>query len=89
MTTPQARMRRSTEEVRTLVLASARRLFSVHGYGGTSTRDVATDAGVTAAAIFRHFGSKKGLFDAAVEEPLHDAISGFLQDWEFLGPDRA
>jgi AcrR family transcriptional regulator len=81
--------RRSSEEVRTLVLTSARRLFSLHGYRGTSTRDVATDAGVTAAAIYRHFGSKEGLFEAAVEEPLHHAIEGFLQDWEFLGPDRS
>jgi AcrR family transcriptional regulator len=75
--------------VRTLVLASARRLFSIHGFGGTSTRDVASAAGVTAPAIYRHFGSKKGLFEAAVEEPLHAALDGFLQDWEFLGPDRA
>ena len=81
--------RRSSEEVRRLVLTSARRLFSLHGYRGTSTRDVATDAGVTAAAIYRHFGSKEGLFEAAVEEPLHSTIEGFLQDWEFLGPDRS
>jgi AcrR family transcriptional regulator len=85
--TPRAR--RSTEEVRSLVLASARRLFSLYGYGGTSTRDIANDAGVTAPAIYRHFGSKEGLFEAAVEEPLHVAVDGFLQDWEFLGPDRA
>jgi AcrR family transcriptional regulator len=71
------------------VLASARRLFSLYGYGGTSTRDIANDAGVTAPAIYRHFGSKEGLFEAAVEEPLHAAVDGFLQDWEFLGPDRA
>jgi len=86
--TQPTRTRRSTEEVRTLVLTSARRLFSIHGYGGTSTRDVANDAGVTAPAIYRHFGSKEGLFEAAVEQPLHEAVEGFLQDWEFLGPDR-
>jgi AcrR family transcriptional regulator len=84
-----AHTRRSTEEVRRLVLASARRLFSIHGYGGTSTRDIASDAGVTAPAIYRHFGSKERLFEAAVEQPLHVAVDGFLQDWEFLGPDRA
>ncbi|EHB56092.1 transcriptional regulator, TetR family [Mycolicibacterium rhodesiae JS60] len=71
------------------MLTSARRLFSIHGYRGTSTRDVAADAGVTAAAIYRHFGSKEGLFEAAVEEPLHNTIAGFLKDWEFLGPDRS
>ena len=83
------RTRRSSEEVRNLILSSARRLFSIHGYGGTSTRDVARESGTTAAAIYRHFGSKQGLFDGAVEEPLRGAIAGFLQDWDFLGPDQA
>jgi AcrR family transcriptional regulator len=80
--------RRSTEEVRTLVLTAARKLFSVHGYRGTSTRDIATAAGVTSAAIYRHFGSKEGLFEAAVEEPLHATVDGFLDDWEFIGSDQ-
>ena len=74
--------------MRTLVLASARGLFSVHGYRGTSTRDVASAAGVTAAAIYRHFGNKEGLFEAAVEEPLHATVDGFLNDWEFIGSDQ-
>jgi AcrR family transcriptional regulator len=80
--------RRSTEEVRTLVLTAARKLFSIHGYRGTSTRDVAAAAGVTAPAIYRHFGSKQGLFEAAVEEPLHTTVHGFLDDWEFIGSDQ-
>ncbi|BDB44012.1 MULTISPECIES: TetR/AcrR family transcriptional regulator [Mycobacterium] len=80
--------RRSTAEVRTLILASARKLFSIHGYRGTSTRDVASAAGVTAAAIYRHFGNKEGLFEAAVEEPLHATVDGFLNDWEFIGSDQ-
>jgi AcrR family transcriptional regulator len=74
--------------VRTLMLTAARKLFSVHGYRGTSTRDVAAAAGVTAPAIYRHFGSKQGLFEAAVEEPLHATVDGFLDDWEFIGSDQ-
>lgn len=81
--------RRSTEEVRTLLLTSARRLFSIYGYHGTSTRDVATAAGVTAQAIYRHFGNKEGLFEAAVEGPLHGTVDGFLKDWEFIGSDQS
>ena len=81
--------RRSTEEVRTLLVASARRLFSIYGYHGTSTRDIATAAGVTAPAIYRHFGNKEGLFEAAVEGPLHSTVDGFLKDWEFIGSDQS
>lgn len=80
--------RRSSAEVRTLTVAAARKLFAQHGYRGTSTRDIAAEAGVTAAAIYRHFGNKVGLFETAVEEPLHQAMDGFLRNWEFLGPEQ-
>ena len=35
--------------------------FAEQGYAATSTRDIATRAGVSEAAIFRHFSSKKDL----------------------------
>mgnify|MGYP001186295599 CR=1 FL=1 len=41
---------------------AAVRLFAQRGYAGTSVRDIAGDAGVDAALVIRHFGSKEGLF---------------------------
>lgn len=44
------------------IRAAAAKLFPVHGYAGTSVRDIAAEAGVDAALVIRHFGSKEGLF---------------------------
>ncbi|MFJ3384806.1 MULTISPECIES: TetR family transcriptional regulator [unclassified Curtobacterium] len=58
-----------TDEPRTkraAILASAGRLFVANGYGGTSLRDIGRDAGADAALVIHHFGSKDGLFVAAM-----------------------
>ena len=47
---------------RVAIRDSAVRLFAQAGFAGTSVRDIAGDAGVDAALVIRHFGSKEGLF---------------------------
>lgn len=86
MTRP-ARSRRSTGEVRGLILVAARELFRRNGYQATSTRDVAARAGVVEAAIFRHFGSKAALFDESVLEPGVDRIGVFVREWSARSTD--
>ncbi|MFE9769821.1 TetR/AcrR family transcriptional regulator [Streptomyces sp. NPDC005808] len=49
--------------------------FGKYGYDGTSVRDIAKEAGVDAALVYRYFGSKEALFKAvttntALFEPL-------------------
>lgn len=44
------------------------RSFSQRGYEGTTTAGIARDAGVTQPLIHHHFGSKEGLWQAAMEE---------------------
>jgi AcrR family transcriptional regulator len=58
---------RSGAENRQRILRSARDLFGQHGYGGTSVRAIATAAGVDPAMVFYFFGTKQGLFGAAIE----------------------
>lgn len=77
----KTRTRRSSEEVRELTLSAARELFANRGYAGVTTRDVSTEAGVTEATIYRQFGSKAGLFDAAVVEPYQRFMAEFMQTW--------
>lgn len=81
--------RRSSAQVRELILASARRLFASRGFTGVGTRDIAADAGVTPAAIFRHFGSKEGLFEQSIEGPYHACITECLRQWQSHPPDPA
>ena len=82
------RSRRSTGEVRDLVLRSARQLFATEGFERAGTREIAEAAGVTQAAIFRHFDTKEGLFEEAVAEPFETCISRFLDEWgdKEIGP---
>ncbi|WP_432537734.1 TetR/AcrR family transcriptional regulator [Kineococcus arenarius] len=47
-------------------MAAAQRRFLADGYPGTTLRAVASDAGVDVALISYYFGSKQGLFAAAM-----------------------
>jgi AcrR family transcriptional regulator len=58
---------RSGAQSRQRILATARALFREHGYAGTTVRAVAAEAGVDPAMVFYFFGTKQGLFGAAVE----------------------
>lgn len=46
------------------ILDVAQRLFSCHGFAGTSVRDIAKDADVNIAMISYYFGSKEKLLEA-------------------------
>lgn len=52
---------------RTRILHSASEAFLRHGYAGTSVDALVAEAGGSKASIYRYFGSKDGLFMAAVE----------------------
>jgi len=73
--------RRAPEEVRRLLLESARSLFAAKGYAGASTRDIAVKAGVSEALLFRHFGTKAKLFERAILDPINDFIHEYVEQW--------
>jgi AcrR family transcriptional regulator len=58
---------RSGAESKQRILRTARELFGEHGYRATSVRAIATAAGVDPAMVFYFFGTKQGLFGAAVD----------------------
>lgn len=59
---------------RETILAAARHAFAAAGYGGTSIRAVARAAGVDPALVLHFFGSKDGLFEAALELPVDPGV---------------
>lgn len=77
-TRPSSEGRRGTLEVRQALLHAASELFATKGYSGTGTKEIASAAGTSETTIYRQFGSKSGLFSAAVAEPFHD----FLAEYE-------
>lgn len=61
---------------------AALELFGEHGYRGTSIRDVARRAGVSAGLVQHHFGSKRGLregCDAHVVETLRRTVDAKVE----------
>jgi AcrR family transcriptional regulator len=58
---------RSPGETRLRLLAATRSLLAAKGRRGTTTREIADQAGVNEATLFRQFGSKDALVDACVE----------------------
>lgn len=57
----------SSEERRAQILAASIAVFGSKGYDGATTDDLAQAAGVSQAYVVRMFGSKQGLFMAALE----------------------
>ena len=51
-----------------IICDKALELFAKEGYDAVPTSRIAKEAGVSEGLIFRHFGNKKGLLDAIIEE---------------------
>ena len=73
------------------VLLAARRLFTQHGYAGIGLEEVAAQAGVTRGAVYHHFTSKLGLFEAVLAEAqrsvavaIERETTEVASDWEKL-----
>lgn len=62
-----ARRQRDTRE---RILDEARQLFGRDGYGATTVRRIASALGISDAAIYHHFSSKRALYEAAIKPPL-------------------
>lgn len=85
------------EETRGKLLEAAREAFGTIGYANTSMDELTASVGLTRGALYHHFGDKKGLLAAVVEEidlemdnRLHDISNAAATTWEgFVGRCRA
>ena len=58
--------RARAQQTRDEIARTARRLFLEHSYARTTIADVAREAGVSPETIYKAFGSKRALLDAAI-----------------------
>lgn len=65
----------------TLLLVAAQELFAERGPLGTTTRQIAERADVSEDLIFRYYGSKTGLLEAAVLKPLLKSLETLRLRW--------
>lgn len=70
---PRTGRRPGQPDTRGAILTAARRLFAAHGLTGASVRQIAAEAGVDPALVHHYFGTKDGLFRAALEIPIEPA----------------
>ncbi|ADD27035.1 TetR/AcrR family transcriptional regulator [Meiothermus ruber] len=56
------------DSTRTALMRAGLELLAEKGYKGTTTREIAARAGVSEVTLFRQFGSKKALLQAAVQK---------------------
>jgi AcrR family transcriptional regulator len=61
---------RNAPKTKAQILAAAQDVFAEIGYAQAGIRDIAARAGVTAPMLLRYFGSKIGLFEAALTENM-------------------
>jgi AcrR family transcriptional regulator len=66
--TQEKRTRMRGEERRAFILHSAKHVFARSNYAEASTGELARESGVTEPMLYKHFGSKKGLFLAVLSE---------------------
>lgn len=81
----------ASEATAATILATARRLYTEHGYAAVSLEQIAAEAGVTRGAIYHHYGNRLGLFTAvhtdvaaSVEEAILHATEGVHDTWHSL-----
>lgn len=76
MTKPS--QQREPDQLQKKARAAAVRLFSRHGFDGTSVQAIADEVGTSKQALLYHFSSKEGLREAAIEE--------MVQTWKAVLP---
>ncbi len=63
----ETKTRMSCEERKCRIIAAVRKIFSRKGLEGTTTRELAKEAGVSEALLYKHYPSKEALYKAMLE----------------------
>lgn len=74
------------DPTRLALLEAADSVFGALGFDGASVREITNRAGANLAAISYHFGSKEGLFEAAIRRHLRKVNGDRLTALTALGP---
>lgn len=64
---------------RRAILRGAAAAFAARGFAATSMEDVATAGGVTRLILYRHFDSKRSLYDAVLEQVSEQLAEAFSE----------
>lgn len=76
-------------ETQARILRAAKKLFARRGYDGTTTRDLAQEAGVAEGTIFRHFESKKAILIEVATQGWVDILTDLLTELSEMASYKA
>jgi AcrR family transcriptional regulator len=76
-------------ETKQRILQSAQRLFAARGYDGTTTRDLASAAGVAEGTLFRHFDNKKAILIEVATQGWVEILTDLLTELSEMGSYKA
>ena len=57
---------RDPNSMKARILTTARKLFAMHGYSGTTTRMIAKEVGIDISTLYYHWGEKADLYEAVL-----------------------
>lgn len=77
--------RMPANERRAVIVTAARKVFSRDGYEGAKTSQIAREAGVSEALVYRHFPSKLALYRAVLRKLFIEQD----ENWQQLGFHRS
>ena len=77
------------KQTRTTILQTAQRLFAKHGYDGTTTRDLAKQAGVAESTLFHYFSNKKGILIELATEGWVEILTDLLTELSQMSSYKA
>lgn len=64
-----------------MLVAAASELFAAKGFDATTTKEICALSGVSEPVLFSNFGSKAGLFEAAVVAPFAEVVLRYEASW--------
>ncbi len=71
----------TAEQTRGRILTAATQLFAERGFDGVRMRDLSAEAGANVATIAYHFGDKRGIYEAVVDQ-MYDGLSSLGEQLE-------
>jgi AcrR family transcriptional regulator len=77
------------QDTRSKILQSAQKLFARQGFDGTTTKDLATDAGVAEGTLFRYFNNKKAILVEVATQGWVTILTDLLTELSQMGSYKA
>jgi AcrR family transcriptional regulator len=77
------------QDTRSKILQSAQKLFARQGFDGTTTKDLAQDAGVAEGTLFRYFTNKKAILVEVATQGWVKILSDLLIELSEMASYRA